>query len=345
MKINPLINYNNLFTLKSSNLSKENLNNKKFISNSLKPLTKDSVNFGAAMVDYPETVKEAMELGMSIYENEIKKTKDTKQIINTKAPDVEVLPREKLAEIMKPEEVQNYAAYFEECLGRNFTSYGYRMFIDDKSSKDKNTALFKAMEISHEYTHYLQAKQGRDVKFLKGISDEWEYFGSLMALSSIVFQKFDKELQAYTMYPVFDNAQDGESIAKYNRFLPYKRKITKEDILNMNKYSSEETFQKKVNKIFDVEFKKMINEIPKIPSKSMDPIIKAVVAQMVNEGREEELKEDLRKYCALNAQKEKEAYMTESAVAKEIIKTRKPINLDAFVLYYDMLQNAFEKQI
>ena len=54
------------------------------------------------------------------------------------------------------------------------------------------------------------------------------------------------------------------------------------------------------------------------------------------------LKKKIKGYIAIKAMDEREAYTTESEVAKREMRTTKTLNIDAFPMYYDILAKAFE---
>ena len=128
---------------------------------------------------------------------------------------------------------------------------------------------------------------------------------------------------------------------KYNRIIPKQRNITREIILKANGYNNMKEFCSEMNQIFEAQFYKTKRLIETMPKEKIDPNIQACISKAEKNGKLDELKEHLRMYCPFNAQKEKEAYLAECEVAKGALKTRKPINSDAFPLFYDMLYDAF----
>ncbi len=335
MKVNFLTNYGNVLNISN----KRNNNRTNYLNNPLCEI-KDSVSFSAKRKTGKRSSQKAGVLGLDIYKNALSKDCNLAQTIKTQAPDIEVLPIIKMPQIgdTKPD----YAAFFSAQIDKDFNCNNYKMYIDENFYfGDETEALTKAMDIAHEYTHYLQAKNGEEGDFLRSISDEWEYFGALSAIVSLVFKKFDTEIQAHTLMPLFYNMQDMADNKKYNRIIPKQRNITREIILKANGYNNMKEFCSEMNQIFEAQFYKTKRLIETMPKEKIDPNIQACISKAEKNGKLDELKEHLRMYCAFNAQKEKEAYLAECEVAKGALKTRKPINSDAFPLFYDMLYDAF----
>lgn len=173
MKVNFLTNYGNVLNISN----KRNNNRTNYLNNPLCEI-KDSVSFSAKRKTGKRSSQQAGNLGLDIYKNALSKDCNLAQTIKTQAPDIEVLPIIKMPQIgdTKPD----YAAFFSAQIDKDFNCNNYKMYIDENFYfGDETEALTKAMDIAHEYTHYLQAKNGEEGDFLRSISDEWEYFGAL----------------------------------------------------------------------------------------------------------------------------------------------------------------------
>lgn len=326
--------------LKYNSKLKSNQNNSQL--RGFAPLAYDCVSFsGKNFTQLPQTIEKARELGVEIYQNALDKISyNPQETIEKVAANLEVLPIEQLKDDI--DNAQDYCAFFTARTDRNYNDYNHRIYVNTTLSKDKNKALIEAMDIGHEYTHYQQSIAGQEAKILKQFSSEWEYNAIISPLCSHAFRDFDGEIQAHFVKKIFLNAQDCENFNKYGRLFPSKRKVTKEELLALNNYKDEKEFQDKMNKIFDKKFSETIHLVLKYPE-LFDSLIVDKVTEVIESGQIDKLLHDMRKYCAYCAMKEKEAYQTECEIARCVLKTRKEFNLDAFVLYYDMLNQAFEK--
>ncbi len=307
-------------------------------------LTFNSVSFGAKFEPLPKTVEDGKNLGIEIYSEAIKPKSGCEgfnplPLIQKAAPDLEVIPIEELA--YSVDNWRDYCAFFSARMDKDYKDCDHEIFVKTSVSNDKNKALIEAMDIAHEFTHYRQSKEGQEAEFLKTLSDDWNYNAMIPTLCSIAFRKFDTELQADFLKMFFMNMQDIQNNEKYGRFLPNKRNVSKEELLKLNNYKDEKAFQDRMNRIFEKVFVETIKFVLNNPQR-FDAMMNDGIVKIAQDEKLEKLCEDMRKYCSFSALKEKEAYKTECEVARGILKTRKTLNLDAFALYYEMLEEAFK---
>ncbi len=311
--------------------------------NYLKPLSRDTVSFSARAKfadELPENVKTASEFGRKLYEQLSLNPENTDLIsfVSQNSSKLTVLPLSELGE-------NSYCAYYTKDVLNDGTSVNQKMYINNDTSdiNDNLSAMLRTMEIAHEYTHFLQDNECSEIELLSQMSDNPLYTYPLCYMSNMMFKYYDNELQANTVLHVFNNYHDKKAFEKYNRIVPSKRNITKEDLIAGSPLKTEENFNNVVNEKFDSEFNKIKQQLITHPQSKEEEYCGKFFSFMDEQGKTDELKQNIRKLISLAAKKEVEAYTTEANLARDFLKTRKTINLDAFPIYYSLIAEAFSK--
>ena len=340
MKINLLNNINN-YKNYTSNINNTKAAHKSFASSPLKPLAQDTVSFSSKakfQQDVPQSIQKGVEIGKQIYAELAKNPQGTDLLDLVAKTDsrLKVLPITQLNE-------DGYVAFYQKDITFDGTPANQTMYINDNTYdiKDDTSALVRAMEIAHEYTHFAQDDDGLECKIIGGMSDDPRYTNTVAYMSNEIFKYFDGQLQAGMVMPVFNNFQDREAYNKYQRIIPSKQSISQEDLIKTSPLKSKEEFNLFVNKKFDSEYDAFKQSI-KDSSEPFAIMMRDVIEEEESKGQVETFKNNLKKAMVIQAHNEKEAYTTEANVARDYMKTRKSLNLDAFPAYYEMLETALK---
>lgn len=342
MKINLL---NNIYNYKNytSNINNTRTIQQGFSSNPLQPLAQDTVSFSAkakAQQNVPESVQRGVEIGKQVYEKLAKNPQGTDLLDVVAQTDsrLKVLPITKLDE-------DGYIAFYRKDILLDGTPTNQTMYINDNTYdiKDDTSALVRAMEIAHEYTHFAQDDAGLEAKIIGSMSDDPRYTNTIAYMSNELFKYFDSELQVAVVSPVFNNYQDLAAMEKYQKVIPSKRNISDEDLIKASPLRNKEDFNLFVNKKFDKEYNSFKQSLEGVTA-PFAVMMRDVIAEEESKGQIETFKNNLKKAMEIQAHNEKEAYTTEANVARDYMRTRKSLNLDAFPVYYSMLETALKTE-
>lgn len=342
MKINLLNNINN-YKNYTSNINNTKAAHKSFSSNPLKPLAQDTVSFSSKakfQQDVPQSIQKGVEIGKQIYAELAKNPQGTDLLDVVAQTDsrLKVLPITELNE-------DGYTAYYRKDILLDGTPANQTMYINDNTSdiKDDTSALVRAMEIAHEYTHFAQDDDGLEGKIIGSMSDDPRYTNTVAYMSNELFKYFDSDLQVAVVSPVFNNYQDREAMEKYRKVIPSKRNISQEDLIKASPLRNKEDFNLFVSKKFDAEYNSFKQSLEGLTA-PFAVMMREVIEEEESKGQSETFKNNLKKAMEIQAHNEKEAYTTEANVARDYMKTRKSLNLDAFPAYYEMLETALKTE-
>ncbi len=307
-----------------------------------KSLKADSISFSSNYTKSSQRIDEAVSLGYEIYFNSIKKQGfDPQKFLAKKEKDVQILSMDLLKK-GKPD-ADNYCAYFSCEYDDDINPYDMKLYIGQRPKTTSSMPnILHAMEVAHEYTHFLQTKEKYDSDFIRELSNaDKEYTLLLNGLGGAVFSIFDNAIQAKFVSNSFDK-NDIAAFLKYKQIAPVAKNVNKEDLLYKNGFENQEKFEKELNTLFDLIYDKVFEEI-NTNSPNVEPRVKnAFMTYLAKEGSIGQLKKDVRKYCGFIAQTEFEAYSTESKLAKKVLQIPSGLNIDAFTIYYDLLSGAFK---
>ncbi len=237
-----------------------------------------------------------------------------------------------------------FVAYFESTLNDDFSLGNRKMFLDLAPFKydDELEKLTFALDIAHESTHAEQVNSGRDSEFYKKMSKgNPKYAGAVIALGKCVFQLMDSCFQKNMVSKTFLNYEDMSLFSKYGREIPRESDVSKHTLLKNGNFNSQGEFFKEVNGAFEAAYVKTLQYIVQNPQDADETLINALY-DVIRDNKQKELMADVKKECCYLAESELEARKTESKLAKEYLKTTKPINLDAYIALYDMMAGALQ---
>lgn len=260
--------------------------------------------------------------------------KDVSDIAAKYSDDITVLPMERLKE--KTEAADMYGAFFTTQIGDDFKPYEKSIYINlPKQNSDKTEIMLFAMNTAHEFTHAKQIDTNKSFDFLKTISKgNPEYGKALACIGDAAFAAFDNQIQAHVVSSTIRRYINPTEFLKYGCITPSEAPITRQMLPLGMGVRSEKEMQQELRNIYDGMFTGLIQAI----AQQRPEIIEAVPD---NEDLDS-LKKKIKGYIAIKAMDEREAYTTESEVAKREMKTTKTLNIDAFPMYYDILAKAFE---
>ena len=310
----------------------------------LKKLSCDTVSFSSnpkALKD--SRINQAVDLGYKIYDNSVKnKGLKVAEIIKEKEPNVQVLPISELAK--ERFDASNYAAYFSFDFSDDIEPIDIKLYASLEPKNDSRMLqLIYAMEIAHEYTHLKQQTDRYDTEFLQKIAKgNREYLTLLNGLAGRIFSAFDTQVQANQVLLTL-NEKDIEAFSKYSQITPVAKNIHTNGFLKANNFSNQDEFNEFVDDVFEYLFNGTLSKIAQDSTEVEKRVQDAFKTYISSGGSIEQLKEDSKKYCAHCAKTEIEAYTTESKLAKRILKVKDGLNIDAFVIYYDLLAKALEQ--
>lgn len=304
----------------------------------------DSVSFSGnpylRKTEKNKNVQEAINFGEEIYsklQNGASR-RDIAEIIKQKNPSLNVYSTSKLREIIP--DGSDYDAFFQYKMGEEFEITEKSLFLNlDNKSKSSVKNLSFAKDTAHEYLHVMQMERG-EMEFLKELSNNnSEYAGFLPAVGDFVFKIFDVDVKNDFVGNTFD-FKDKMNALMTGEIIPREKKITPNILLERNKFKNEKEFKKFVNSTFDGVFYQVIDFISKHPENVDEKCVKVLYEVASKEDGIEKLKEDLKKFCANSAKKEKEAYTVESEISRRTMQTESSLNIDALPIFYGMLENA-----
>ncbi len=334
------INLNNLILI--GNLPKYNMQSgmASFKTNSLERTpNRDIVSFcgkKSSSKKLPPRVQIAMEYSQDILkESKTKKLtlQDISNITSKYSDSVSVYPMSELKNRIS--DGQNYGAYFCSQLEDDFTSSNKEIFVDlPKMDADEIEMLLFSMNCAHEFTHIKQLDTNNSFNQLKIMSKgDIDYAKAIMGISDLVFSVFDTRIQAQTVAPIIQGCLDVKAFQKYSNIIPVEAPVNRQMLPIANGLKSEKDMQTLLRAGFNQIFENAMISIKKNQPEIFDMI--------PDNEHYENLMRKVRSYCALRAADEKEAYTTESEVARKILKTNKTLNIDVFPIYYDILEKAF----
>lgn len=307
---------------------------------------RDTVSFSGKIEPRKNNNQIASDLGVQIYNQSLKKhmgIDEISQIINSETNNLTIKPIEDLQEEIS--DYQNYEAYFISQTNPNFTTSNHEMYINtNKPRPSKTEKLLLAMNVGHEYTHFLQ--NNTITSKLEDICNgDYEYAKIVQFLGIETFKKFDTTIQAQAVIStMMDNPETRLSFQKYGCVVPQKQQINKQNIFKSLNLSNEKEFNNYIQNAYEEEFLSILGKAIENPD-----ILNLILPYITNENGDVDeskimkLLQDSQKYCVLTSDSEKEAYKTESDIAKRILNTPSVLNIDIFPMYYSLLENALDK--
>lgn len=205
----------------------------------------------------------------------------------------------------------------------------------------KYDKLSYAMVFAHEFTHYMQAKSKENSEFMKDLTNNnFDYLRMLMPIGDGIFDEFDGMKFRFTnrIFGVIDRITE----KLYSFPLPRKKSFKKEDILKSGGIKSFGEFNRFISKEFNDIFNRTMSIILYEEGSANSRIVDFVKEKVKDREELLKFKEDLKSYCAVKAKSEWESYKAESILAKKVLKTDKKLNIDSYIAYYSMLENALK---
>lgn len=299
----------------------------------------DTVSFSASKPQnraLKPRIQTAVDYSQEILQKSAQKSitlQDLSDITEKYSKDVSLLPMSELQN--KIDDSQNYGAFFCSQMGDNFEVTNKEMYVTlPKANADKMEKLLFAMNAAHEFTHVEQMDTCEAFNLLKLMSKgDCDYAKTIMAISDVVFKVFDTQIQANSVLPVLTKSLNMNDFAKYRCVTPVETPVNRQMFSTSLGLKNEKEFQQKMRSTFDNLFDEVMVSISQ-----NQPEILNLIPERENY---EALKKKVRSYCALKASTEKEAYTTESQVAKKAMGTEKSLNVDVFPMFYDNLEKAF----
>lgn len=258
---------------------------------------------------------------------------DLSNITAKYSKDVRLRPMSELQN--KIDDSQNYGAFFTSQLKDDFKASDKEMYVTlPKANADKMEKLLFVMNAAHEFTHAEQMDTNEAFNQIKIMSKgNYDYAKTIMGIGEGIFKFFDTQIQANCVLPIIQNSLDRNAFLKYECITPVETPFTRQMFTASLGLNNEKEFHQMMNSTFDDLFKTVMISISQNQPEILGTIPK-------NENYES-LKKKIKNYCALKASTEKEAYTTESLVAKKTMGTEKTLNIDVFPIFYDNLEKAF----
>ncbi len=246
--------------------------------------------------------------------------------------DISLRPIEELADVI--DDSQNYGAYYSGILTQDFNISDVVIYLNtSKADIDSAKRLSVIQDTAHEYTHALQMQEGTVTEFLKTVTKgNYQYAKALQGLGIMAFKPLDNDIQAQAVMKVFRNYENMCALKKYGFLYPREQKVSKQDIFDSLGVKNEQEFKTFILKQFDNSFEYNLCTLLSDPE----------VSAMIPEKNYNKIRNKVKTYCQMYALREKEAYTSESIVAKKYLKTDKSINLDIFPIYYSMVADALK---
>ena len=259
---------------------------------------------------------------------------DISDITSKYSKDVTILPMSELKN--KLPDADNYGAFFFAQMESDFKPSSKEMYIKlpQKNADDMEMLLF-AMNSAHEFTHIEQMDTNEAFNQLKIMSKgNYEYAKAIMGIGDTIFSLFDNQIQAQTVSPIIFKSIDTNAFQKYEAITPVKTPITREMLPKACGAKNEKEMQQIMRRTYQSLFENVMISI----KENQPEILDMIPENETYEG----LMKKVRSYCATKAMDEREAYTTESEVAKKAMEITSSLNIDAFPIYYDILAKSFE---
>lgn len=306
-------------------------------------LQKDSISFTSKSLitnAFGENIKDAMLLGRQVY-NKLSRGAQTSELINLihqEYPTVDVKPMSEL----DTEDKSLYFAFYTHKINSDFSPKFPQLFVDFENKNNPVLNMVCACDTAHEYTHLIQSYNSKEIEEYKNLSNgDTEYLELIAGFGDSVFKYFDTIEQVNIVSGTF-GMQDAINSQKYGKIIPRKNDVTKNSLILKSSYANEKEFRARVNQVYNYYFDLVSKQLLEMPDNQVLPRLKDKYRKVLLNGGLDKLKQDVKKYLEISAKKEKEAYAVESQVAKTILGTTDSLNIDAFPLYYQMLENAFK---
>ena len=268
--------------------------------------------------------------------------RDIIRTIQEKIPTLKVAPLKEMEDQVAYADC--YAAYFSSEIADDFSMNHSIMYLNEKPFKvgDKNEKLSFALDVAHEYTHAQQVISGKDAEFYKKISNgDVKLARAITAISNITYELMDKEMQNRTLPNIFANPIDMINFQRYGKEIPRETYVTKNTLISNAKCSNELQYKKIVENEFQQAFVRTIEYIVEHPE-NVEPSILDTLMKIGKEDKIDELRDMTKQMCSHMAEEEYEARTTECIMAKNILGTKKTLNIDCYPIYYDMLSKALK---
>lgn len=323
----------------SANAKNNSINN--FKPNYL--LQKDSISFTSKSLitnAFGENIKEAALLGRQVY-NKLSRGAQPQELINLihqEYPNATIKPIEEL----DIEDKSLYFAFYTHKINPDFSPQFPELYVDFKNKNNEVLNMISACDTAHEYTHMIQSYSPKVIAEYRTLANnDKEYMEVVAGFGDSIFKYFDTIEQANIAGGAF-GLQDAINSQKYKKIVPRKNDVTKNSLILKSPYANEKEFRAHANKIYNDYFDLMSEQLLNMPDNQVLPRLKNKYKEILSNNGLDKLRQDVKKYVELSARKEKEAYATESQVAKIILKTQDSLNIDGYPLYYQMLENAFK---
>ena len=265
-------------------------------------------------------------------EKEIKQ-EDLQRIVQEYTPDVTVLPMNALKENMPNADF--YGAFFSSHMNPDFTMTEQKLYIDPIKGRGNVERFAFACDSAHEFTHAMQIQKGKSIEQLKELANgDYNYAKFIMGFGDTLFSFFDNQLQAQATLPTFYNLQDSVNIQRYGTIIPRPATISENSIYQGLKLNSEKEFNEQMNAVFEALFYRIFAENQAKPE---------FLNSIPKTENLEQIKRKIKKYCAIKARDEKEAYTTEVKAGKKLLNTNKSLNIEIRPIYYEKLEKLFSK--
>lgn len=323
--------------ISSFSFSKNN-NQNKILNHRLNlMLPNDTISFSAkAERNSSDFSYAATKIGHEIYDMllENKSQREIYSAIQSKAPDIRIRNINCLSELHIDDD--DYAAYFSSKLGSDMHPEDMQMFLRSENPKSKIEKMLRAMDIAHEYTHYLQTSSGYDGNSYKKITNDAIYMSIIVSLGDKIFSIFDGEFKLQALYDIFKDSID----FRIMNIIPKVKSVTQQDILKGADVRNKSEFKKRIEAIYNQIFRILLKELIENPERIQPEFQEKFYETLKTQNSLAKLVEDVKKYCSICAQREKQALKTESILAKQIMKTTQPLNYDANYMYHELLERA-----
>ena len=237
-----------------------------------------------------------------------------------------------------------YAAYFTSEIADDFSMDKSAIYLNEKPFRigDKNEKLSFALDVAHEYTHAQQVVSGQEAEFYKRISNgDVTLARTIVALSNLTYELMDKAMQTKTLPNVFANPIDFINFQRYHREIPREMYLSKQMLVANAKCKNEMEYKKHIEYEFQNAFINTLQYIFEHPERVETSILNKLI-EIGEKNQIDDLFEKTKQMCAHNAQSEAEARTTESIIAKNILGTKKTLNIDCYPMYYELISKSLK---
>ncbi len=333
-----------LSSIKNLSFNKINFNTRKNNYVKLAPLAYDSVSFqGKPQIKTnSDNVRKANNLGKRTLEQlQSGKTKqETLALLLEECPELSV---KSIDELQKTEGT-SYYAFFTHKISKDFAPINSVLYLNLSEEKgNEHSDYFYASDLAHEYTHALQALNGDIMTQIRDMSSNDKKMAELIGgFGGSIFSYFDNAAQTQAVLKNL-SGYDKSQILRYGHVVPRKQDVDEKTFLKNLGYKNFGDYAKYVNNLFDKCFDLACAQVETSSAENVLPELKELYLTLKAQGRIEELRPVVKKYCIMQAQGEKEAYTTEAEFARRYCTTKSSINLDNFVMYYSLLEKALER--